>query len=541
MKTVIVCLNSKYIHASLAPWYLVAGVRDFSRADNVVTVYESTVNADMDKVAGEIADLAPETVAFCSYIWNITQVLYLAKKIKAALGCNIVVGGPEVGYRARDVLTRYPFIDYVLTGEGERSFPLLLDAVCGIGEFSQVAGLSFRGKGEIVSVPECEGEGMPPDPYCDEFFENLNGRICYIESSRGCPYRCAFCLSGRCGKLRFFEMDSVKRNILRLANSGTQTVKFVDRTFNANAEHANEILSFIKDNYGGKVPRGVTFHFEIAGDILKESTLKILESMPKGAVQLEIGMQSFNEKTLDAINRKTDTARLITNIRRLIGFDNMHIHIDLIAGLTGEDFESFGRSFDTGYALGAHMLQMGFLKLLHGADMREDPDRYPCEFSENPPYEVTHTPWLSKSEIKTLKACEDALERLYNSGRFRFTLSYLTERISPFKLFCDIGENVSGERLSLTDYADAVYRYLSTRFEGEVLREKMACDMITTVSPTQLPKSLKRFDKLYSDVCKRFDKGTKIVILYSKGEVFAVEKDAPRDLYGRQSGKIYKL
>ena len=403
MNLIIGCLNSKYIHASLSPWCLLVGVREFGKSDVNATVVESTINADLDELSESVN--AADVYAFSCYIWNIEQTLYVCRKLKEKHDCKIVLGGPEVAYRASDILEKYDFADFVLSGEGEFNFPKLIDALHSASSFYTVDGLTFRENGKIVSIPEMVYTDTPPSPYCREFFDNLNSRICYIETSRGCPYRCAFCLSGRCGNLRYFDMDMVKENIILLSNSGTKTVKFVDRTFNANYKRANEIFQFIKDNYGTKIPVGVCFHFEIAGDILHEETLKILSEMPHRSVQLEIGMQSFNEQTLRLINRKTDIKKLIKNIKTLLSFNNMHIHIDLIAGLTGENFESFKNSFNTGYNLHAHMLQMGFLKLLYGSDMRENSDKYPCEYSDKPPYEVTSTPWLTAAEILKLKNC----------------------------------------------------------------------------------------------------------------------------------------
>ena len=368
MKVIISCLNSKFVHASLSPWCLAAGVREFCEKLHDVSILESTINGDTESFARKIIKESPDVVAFSCYIWNITKTLEIALLIKQNCDCIIVLGGPEVAYRSKDILEKYEFIDFVLSGEGEWTFPDFLDNLS--GDLSSVSGLTYRQNGEIIVVSEKEYTDTPPSPYSDEFFENLNGRIAYIETARGCPYRCAFCLSGRCSPLRFFEIDRVKEDIIRLANSGTQTLKFVDRTFNANEKRANEIFLFIKENYGKVIPENVCFHFEIAGDILKESTLEILKSMPYGAVQLEIGMQSFNENVLKTINRKTNTKKLIENIKKLLSFNNMHIHIDLIAGLTGEDLESFKNSFNVGYSLKAHMLQMGFLKLLYGAEMR---------------------------------------------------------------------------------------------------------------------------------------------------------------------------
>ncbi|MBR2868503.1 MAG: DUF4080 domain-containing protein [Clostridia bacterium] len=543
MKVIISCLNSKYVHASLSPWCLLAGVRELSDNTYDVSVMESTVNGDMKAFADKIISEKPDIVAFSCYIWNITKTLEVCREVKNNHACRIVLGGPEVAYRPKDILEGYDFVDYVLSGEGEWTFSAFLDNMN--GDLSCVPGLTYRAEGEIVTIPEKEYSDDPPSPFCEEFFSNLNGRISYIEASRGCPYRCAFCLSGRCSPLRFFDIQRVKNDIIRLAKSGTQTVKFIDRTFNADAERCNEILMFIKDNYGEDIPDGVCFHFEIAGDILKDSTLEILASMPYGAVQLEIGMQSFNEETLKLINRRTNTKKLVENIRKLIGFNNMHIHIDLIAGLTGEDAESFRNSFNIGYSLKAHMLQMGFLKLLYGADMREDAEKYPCSFTDAPPYEVTSTPWLSSDEIKMLKNCEDAVDRLYNSGRFLLSLEYLTEKvgISPFDVFNDFGNYVNGNGMRLSEYAEKFYVFFSDKCNSEILREKILCDLLCCSSSVQIPDLLKINDPFYKKAKKYFienvDNNIKIAVLYSKKQVFAVNQSKEKNLHNRYEGEFF--
>jgi radical SAM superfamily enzyme YgiQ (UPF0313 family) len=545
MKVIISCLNSKYVHASLSPWCLFSGVREFSKNTYDISVMESTINGDMGDFANKIINQKPDVVSFSTYIWNVTKTLETCRIIKEKHNCTIVLGGPEVAYRQKDVLEKYDFIDFVLSGEGEWTFPNFLDNMS--GDLSLVSGLSYRENGEVITIPEKEYKDTPPSPFTDEFFENLKGRISYIETSRGCPYRCAFCLSGRCSPLRFFDLIRVKEDIIKLANSGTQTVKFVDRTFNANADRANEILLFIKENYGKEIPQNVCFHFEIAGDILKESTLEILSSLPKGAVQLEIGMQSFNEDTLKAINRKTNTKKLIENIKKLISFNNMHIHIDLIAGLTGENLDSFKKSFNIGYSLKAHMLQMGFLKLLYGADMRENSEKYPCTFTIEPPYEVTSTPWLGADEIKMLKNCEDAVDRLYNSGRFVFTLEFLVDDvgISPFDLFNDFGNQVNGNKMRLCDYAENLYNFFMDKCDKEILREKILCDLLSSSSSVQIPEIFKRKDVLYKKIKKHFienvDKNMKIAILYSTNQVFAVNQAQEKNLHNRYEGKIYNI
>jgi hypothetical protein len=258
-------------------------------------------------------------------------------------------------------------------------------------------------------------------------------------------------------------------------------------------------------------------------------------------------MQSFNEETLKEINRKTNTKRLIQNIRKLISFGNMHIHIDLIAGLPKEDFESFRNSFNIAYSLKANMLQLGFLKLLYGADMREDRKKYPCEFTPTPPYEVTSTPWLSSEDILRLKQCEDALDRLYNSGRFLLSLDFLLESlgITPFDLFLDFGTYLSAERLSLSDYAVKFFNYFKDKCDAEILREKIVCDLLSSAKGLHIPKELTRPDKLYKQIKNELAKSYKtnfdFAILYTQNKVFIVNSQSPTDTNGRHNGMLLDL
>lgn len=547
MKVIIACLNSKYIHASLSPWCLKAGITAFCRGNIEAKVSEATINSDLEKYLSEIEKENPEIVCFSSYIWNIEKTLFLAKRLKEKLNCKIILGGPEVSFRSENILENFLFVDFVLSGEGEESLPKLLDILYFKGDLNTAENLTFRKNGQIVKLAEKEYKGTPISPYTKEFFENLKGRISYIETSRGCPFRCAFCLSGRGSPLRFFDIDIVKENIIKLANSGTKTVKFVDRTFNANSKRANEILSFIIENYNKEIPKGVCFHFEIAGDILTEETFNILKTAPVGLIQLEIGMQTFNEETLKTINRKTDTKKLKENIKRLVSLENMHIHIDLIAGLTGEDIKSFEESFNIGYSLKPNMLQLGFLKLLYGANMRENPEKYPCEFSETPPYEITKTPWLSQEEIKKIKKTEDALERMYNSGRFLFTLEYLLSKcgFTPFKLFMDFGNQYDGNHTTLAEYAQNIFDYFKAFSKEDVLKEKIVCDMLCCDSSSQIPKEFMEYSPFHKRV-KEYFKNTgkktfKIAIFKERGQVFFVDYSLSKNLFGRREGKYYPL
>ncbi len=546
MKVVVGCLNAKYIHMSSAPWCLVAGVRAFGPKEAECKVLESTINADLTAFEEEILREQPALLTFSCYIWNIRQTLALCRRIKARCNCLIALGGPEVAYRAEALLAEELSVDYVLRGEGEFAFPPFLKMLIECGDPATVDGLSYRRDGAVFSVPEGVYNDDPPSPFSEAYFKAQGGRIAYIETSRGCPYHCAFCLSGRLAPYRIFTNEAaIQADLLKLAKSGSQTIKFVDRTFNAKADHADRILSFILENYGKSIPEGVCFHFEIAGDILKESTFSLLEKMPKGAVQLEIGMQSFHRPTLDAIYRRTDTEKLCANIRRLLSFGNMHIHIDLIAGLKGEGMAEFAKSFNIGFSLGAHMLQMGFLKLLHGAPMREKRAEFPCDFSDEPPYEVRCTPWLSEEELLRLKKCEAALDRLYNSGRFRLTLAYLMEETGadPFQFFCEFGNEAKVQGNALSDYAQSVYDYFAPRCNAERLRELLAADLLCSASASQVPKGLRITDLRHKKVAAALGAGEnkKVLIMEQNQKILVVDPHSSRDLWGRFAHCFYEL
>jgi len=534
LKVVISTLNSKYIHSSLAPWCLSAGVATYCDIAISAEVVEGTINEKLKNVADRIISQHPQVIGFSCYIWNIAKTKELITLVNNQLPSAIIVlGGPEVSYNAATVLKENPLVDFVLSGEGELPFAILLNAILN-NDFTQVIpGLCFRKNEQIVVAPEYISTEEPPTPYTQMYFDSLNGRISYLETSRGCPYSCAFCLSGRCGNARFFDIERAKKELLLLANCGTRTVKLVDRTFNANRKRAIEIFDFIIKNYGAQIPEGVCFHFEIAGDILDEETINLLSTAPVGLIQLEIGLQSFNPKTLKSVNRKTDMSRLEKNIKSVIESANMHIHIDLIAGLPFENWDSFENSFNIAYALKPNMLQLGFLKLLYGAPMREQPIDFPCEYLKEPPYEVTKTPWLSKEELAQLHYVEDALERIYNSGRFRRSLNILIDKCdcTPFELFLKFGLLASEhgtQNISLNDYITLIFEYFSVQksIDKIKLRDAMVCDYLATNASGLLPPILEIKDsehkkaKMFLDnnCTTRQPKGVKrgLALLYSE-------------------------
>jgi radical SAM superfamily enzyme YgiQ (UPF0313 family) len=495
MKVVIVSLNSQYIHSSLAPWYLLASVKESCPKEIKAKVIEGTVNENIEEVYKRIKKEKADIIAFSCYIWNITYVMSLVELLYQK-GVKIVLGGPEVSYCPENILSNH-MVNYVLSGEGELPFATLLNTIIKKGTLKNVPGLSYRYKGKnIIGQPFITDE-IPVNPYSKEYFKALKGRIAYIETSRGCPFSCAFCLSGRCGGVRFFPLDRALNDIITLSNSGSKIIKFVDRTFNANRKRAYEIFSFIIDNYGKCIPADVCFHFEIAGDLLRKEDFELLKTAPKGAIQFEIGMQSFNGETLKAINRKTNVKLLKENIKKLTEMGNIHIHIDLIAGLPKEDYKSFRDSFNTAFSLKANMLQLGFLKLLYGADMREKSEDYPCEYYQNPPYEVVSTPYINKMQMDMLHSCENALERFVNSGRFKLTNEYIfnVQKRNPFDTLSELGMFTLSDSCSLNEYVNRLYWYFEKGSDSSILRDALLCDIAVSVKSNVLPKSLIREDK----------------------------------------------
>ena len=490
MKALICAINSKYIHSSLAPWCLGAGLERYARQVEY-EVAEGTINEEQSVILNRLKLDNYDVVGFCTYIWNVSYVMELCKAIKKDYNIKIVLGGPEVSHNAEEYLQNYD-IDYIISGEGELPFARL----CRGDAINEIEGLCYRNGDEFVIKAPYVSFDEPPSPYTKKYFDSLNGRIAYIEASRGCPFNCAFCLSGRCEGVRFFDLEETKKRITLLANSGAKTIKFIDRTFNANKRRARELFSFVIENYGGSLPKGTCFHFEIAGELIDRETIELLSKAPRGAIQLEIGIQSFNPKTLEHINRKTDIGLLVKNIRSLVALGNMHIHIDLIVGLPYENLESLENSFNLAYELNANMLQIGFLKILHGSELKMKSEEYQIEYSKKPPYEVISTPWLSKEEIEIIHTVEDIFEKMYNSGRFKRTCKYLACRTqSPFRLFLNFAKHLADkERVTSLDLLTyEIYSYFSQKpeIDENELRDLMVMDRLSTNRMGTIPEFLK--------------------------------------------------
>lgn len=550
MKIAFVSLNSKYIHSSLAPWYLTSAIENMEE-DIEASVIEGTINEPVDAVIKRIEEAKADILGFSCYIWNIDRVIEVARYLATAhKDVKIWFGGPEVSYRAKDVLETYDFVDAVLCGEGEWIIGEAVKAVCTNESLKDVKGVCGReSDGIFIDEPfiACD---TPPDPYTESYIKSLNGRIAYFESSRGCPFSCAFCLSGRCGNVRYFPFEESVKRLKKLAVSGTKTIKFVDRTFNAHHERTNRWLEFLLEERGKSIPENVCFHFEVAGDLLKEDTLELLKALPVGMVQLEIGLQSFDEHTLEAVTRKTDTLRLKENIKKLLSYKNMHIHLDLIMGLPGEDMEKIAESFNEAFSLRPHMLQVGFLKLLHGAAMREDTEKYPCSYDKNAPYEVISTPWLSEEDLNELRLLEDGVERIYNSQRLIKTLEYVLDvsDMKPFDFFMFIGKEMKEKiypGISFNEYEEILSEVLSgiKNVDKAFLRDYMVIDRLETDPSGRIPGFLRIEDDALRKVKKLLNKDEKtmakpgvkrgIAIIYSQKKAAYVDYVEKNPITGR--------
>lgn len=461
MKILLVAVNAKYIHSNLGIYSLKAYARqqleaDPPRTQDPVTIElaEYTINHQLDACLQDIYRRKPDVIGFSCYIWNIESIRSLAADIRKLLPhVPLWLGGPEVSYDARKVLQDMPFITGVMKGEGEETFAQLVryyvdngtedPADCGKvrGQgLSRLTGLTYRGPdGAITDTgirPVMDLSRIPFSYDCIKL-EELEHRIIYYESSRGCPFSCSYCLSSIDKQIRFRNLDLVKEELLFFLNAGVPQVKFVDRTFNCKKSHAMAIWRWIQEH-----DNGVTnFHFEIAADLLGEEEMELLAGMRPGLVQLEIGVQTTNVQALEAIRRKTDIDEIRRITSRVNAGRNVHQHLDLIAGLPYEGMESFQKSFDDVYSMEPEQLQLGFLKVLKGSYMEEKAPDYGLVYSSTPPYEVLSTRWLSYDRILELKTVEDMVEVHYNSRQFTCTLKALEKEFpSPYQMFLAMGE-----------------------------------------------------------------------------------------------------
>lgn len=431
MKILLVGINAKYIHSNPAVYSLAAHAGKFTDDKGVslgehIEITEYTINQQLTDIEADIYKKKPDVVAVSCYIWNISMVYSLISDLhKVMPSIPIWLGGPEVSFHPDRLLQKFPFLAGIMIGEGEQTFVELVQWHLNI--VSENAGTLEDIPGLYLSsgyTKERECLSMDEIPFFYHDLDEFENRIVYYESSRGCPFRCKYCLSSIDKQLRFRSWELVEKELKFFLEKKVPQVKFIDRTFNAKHEHAIAVWSYIKEH-----DNGITnFHFEISADLLLDEEIKLLQSMRKGLVQLEIGVQSTNAETIQAINRTMNLDKLRWAVERVNEGENIHQHLDLIAGLPYEDYESFHKSFNDVYAMEPEQLQLGFLKVLKGSAMEEQAEEYGILYREEPPYEVLCTNWLSYEEVVRLKQIEEMVELFYNSGQFSYTIHFL-ERV----------------------------------------------------------------------------------------------------------------
>lgn len=464
MKFLLAALNAKYIHSNPALYSLRSyAFSQDAEAAGEVELAEYTINQQLSDILADIYKKKPDVVAFSCYIWNWEMIQELTCELHKILpGVPLWLGGPEVSYNAKEILQKYPFLTGVMVGEGEVTFYQLLQhyrkkldgeeregmqlqiAAYWPGAVNQtglhaICGLVFRDfvSGRIVTTKERELTDISRMPFLYENLADFENRILYYESSRGCPFNCSYCLSSIDKKVRLRDMELVKKELQFFLDARVPQVKFIDRTFNCSHAHAQEIWKYILEH-----DNGVTnFHFEISADLLNGAELALLSKMRPGLMQLEIGVQSTNPDTLREIRRYADLDKLRHTVVRIHSEHNIHVHLDLIAGLPYEDMDSFQKSFNDVYFMRPEQLQLGFLKVLKGSYMAEMAKTYGIAYTDKPPYEVLYTKWLSYEDVIRLKQVEEMVELYYNSNQFSHVLPVLEKLFAaPFEMFAAMAD-----------------------------------------------------------------------------------------------------
>lgn len=451
MKTLLIAINAKYIHSNPAVYSLAAYANHNLTAEEKekcqIEIAEYTINHRTETIIADIYKKKPDVLAFSCYIWNWDYVQEVMVELHKLLPkVPVFLGGPEVSFTSKEILKQYPFLSGIMIGEGEETFLELCRAFIEGCDVNLVPGISGEPRG-LVNINDI--------PFFYDDMAAFEHRIVYYESSRGCPYRCSYCLSSIDKTVRLRDLELVKKELQFFLDLKVPQVKFIDRTFNCNRDHACEVWQYILEN-----DNGVTnFHFEISADILMDRELEILEKMRPGLVQLEIGVQSTNPETIREINRVMNIEKLKKVVARIHSFKNIHQHLDLIAGLPFEDFVTFQKSFNEVYSMKPEQLQLGFLKVLKGAKMWEKAKEYGIAYTEKPPYEVLFTNWITYEEILKLKQIEEMVEMYYNSNQFTYTMAMLEQEFeTPFHLYESLADYYVEKGYALQNPARG-YRY----------------------------------------------------------------------------------
>ncbi len=473
MKFLLAAINAKYIHSNPGVYSLRAFARTkIPGAD--IEIGEYTINHQMDLILQDIYRRKPDFIGFSCYIWNISYVMEIVRDVKKVLPeVEIWLGGPEVSYDAKKVLTREPDVRGVMRGEGELTFTELVRAylkreeLCAASlDLDHIPGITYRAEnGEIVEHGPQRLLSLDEIPFYYDDMAGFENRIVYYESSRGCPFSCSYCLSSIDKTVRFRSLDLVLPELQFFLDHKVPQVKFVDRTFNCKRDHTLGVWRYLVEH-----DNGITnFHFEVSADIFDEEELELIGKMRPGLIQLEIGVQSTNPDTIKEIHRHMDLVKLKQAVDRVYDYRNTHQHLDLIAGLPYENYESFMRSFDDVYRMRPDQLQMGFLKVLKGSYMEEQVAAYDLKYRGIPPYEVLSTKWLPYSDVIRLKGVEDMVEVYYNSGQFPATMKLLEKKFArPSEIFTSLAEYYEKNGLTGISHSrlaryEILYRFLEEK------------------------------------------------------------------------------
>ncbi|GAA0078324.1 B12-binding domain-containing radical SAM protein [Clostridium sp. CTA-5] len=464
MKILLTAINSKFIHSNLAVRYL----RNFTKdMDYEPVIREFSINDREEKILEEIIKEKPDVVAFSVYIWNVEMISRISNLIKRVdENIEILYGGPEVSFDSVRFLQEN-IGDYVIEGEGEKTFRDFVSFKLGLMDLNEVRGLHY--KSENVVHTNVKRPLMSMDelvfPYEDD--ENLNNKIVYYEASRGCPFNCKYCLSSTIHGVRFLNIDRVLKELQYFIDKKVRLVKFVDRTFNCNHKFSMAIWEFLIN-----ADTETSFHFEISADILKDEEIKLLSKAPEGRFQFEVGVQTTNDDVLRNINRFVNFSDIKEKVEELMSIKNIKQHLDLIAGLPEENYESFIRSFNDVYKIKPEEIQLGFLKLLKGSSMREEAEKYGMKFSPYPPYEILETSSISYNELIKLKKVEEMVDKYYNSGKFNIIINYFENKFkTPFDFYYALGNFFENKGYFNKNIGNIEYYKVFLDFNKEVLNE----------------------------------------------------------------------
>ena len=465
MKILLTAINSKFIHSNLAVRYLKAFTKDLPYESKI---REFSINDREERILKEIIEEKADVVAFSTYIWNVEIVSHVANLIKlVSPQTEILYGGPEVSYDSKDFMEKN-IGEYLIEGEGEKTYRDFVEYKLGLRELSDIKGLYYRKNDEIIFNGTRPLMDMDEIVFPYEEDEDLNNKIVYYEGSRGCPFRCKYCLSSTTHGVRFHSIERTLEELNFFIKKGVRLVKFVDRTFNCNHKYSMAIWDFLI-----KADTNTKFHFEISADILKEEEIELLRKAPKGRFQFEVGVQTTNDDVLKNINRFVNFSDIKEKVEELLSINNINQHLDLIAGLPGEDYKSFVKSFNDVHSIKPEEIQLGFLKLLKGSDMRRDAYLYNMKYSPYPPYEILSTDKISYDEIQILKRVEAVVDKYYNSQKFNTILEFFYDKFeTPYEFFYELGNYFEQKGYFNKNIGNTEYYKVFLDFNMEILKGK---------------------------------------------------------------------